>query len=122
VIAIITILAVLSLRPATRILQKVRADQWSDRASADLRFTVEQLRSRFQGKTEFPPVTLERIAADQLVGPAQLRFLRDQRVRFVPFAGADPDDMVVIAVKVDQGFLTEAGLMTETKGAITTPE
>ena len=56
-----------------------------------------------------------------LVGPAQLRFLKDGRVTFVPFAGAGPDELVVILVRLDPGILTDAGLLTETKGAITAP-
>ena len=121
VMAIITILAALFLGPASRILQKARADQWSDRASEDLRATAKQLRRHFGGKTEFPLVTLDQIASRNLVGPSQLRFLRDRRVKFVAFEGDDPNDMVVIAVKLETGFLTEAGLLTETKASITRP-
>ena len=117
--AFITILAALLLGPASRILHKARADQWSDRASEDLQATAKQLRRHLGGKTGFPLVTLDQIAGGNLVGPSQLRFLRDRRVKFVAFEGDDPDDMVVIAVKLDAGFLTEAGLLTETKGAIT---
>lgn len=119
VMAIITILAALLLGSTARVLQKVRADQWSNRASEDLRMTVEQLRRHYQGKSEFPLVTLDQITTRNLVGPSQLRFLRDRRVRFVPFRGADPDAMVVIVVRLDAGFLTDADLLTETKGAIT---
>lgn len=42
-------------------------------------------------------------------------------MRVFPFAGGDPDELVVIAVRLDRGFWTEPGLMTETKGTITAP-
>jgi len=81
VLGIITVLAALLLAPAARTLQKARADQWSDRAGEDLRMTVGQLRRHFQGSTAFPTVTLDQIASRKLVGPSQLRFLKDRRVR-----------------------------------------
>lgn len=102
------------------ILRKVRADQWSDRASEDLRTTVEQLRRHFQGRTDFSVVTYDWIASSNLVGAAQLRFLTDRRVTFFPFTGADPDDTIVIRVRLERGFLMDGGFLTETKGAITT--
>jgi hypothetical protein len=60
--------------------------------------------------------------AGQWVELTQQSFLRDRRVTFFPFAGSDPDDKIVILVRLESGFLTEAGTLTDTKGAITKPE
>lgn len=121
VIAIITVIAGLLLGPAARILKKMRADQWSNRASEELRLVVQQLRSQFRGREDFPAVTLERMASENLVGAAQLSFLRDRRVTFAPFAGSDADDKVVICVVLEAGFFDDGGVLTETKGAIANP-
>lgn len=121
VIAIITVIAGLLLGPAARILKKMRADQWSNRAGEELRLVVQQLRSQFRGREDFPAVTLERMASENLVGAAQLSFLRDRRVAFVPFTGSDADDKVVICVVLEAGFFDDGGVLTETKGAIANP-
>ena len=112
-------LATLALPPALRALQRVRADQWSNRAMTDLMLTVEQLGAHFSGRSDFPEVTLEVIESMQLLAPAQLRFLQDSRVTFIPFAGADPDRKVVIEVRSQKGFLPGSGGVAVTKGAIT---
>lgn len=119
VMAIITVLASLLLGPACRVLQRVRADQWSEDASTLLRSTVSQLNQHFQGERQFPLVTLERIEAKRLFGPTELRFLKDRRVTFIPFDGSDPDDKIVIRVQLRSGFLTDGGQLTESKEAIT---
>jgi hypothetical protein len=84
-----------------------------------LRTTVRQLRTHFQGKQTFPLVTLQDIETRGLLGPFQLDFLKDRRVTFIPFAGSDPDEQVVISVQLEKGFLTDGGVLTETKGRIT---
>ena len=73
--AIILILTTLTLGPAMRVLQKVRADDWAEKAMADLQLTVTQLHAHFRGRVEFPEVTLEAIESIRLVQPTQLRFL-----------------------------------------------
>ena len=119
VIAIILVLAGLVLGPAGHALKRVRADKWGEDSTVRLRATVEQLQKHFRGRQDFPSVTLEAIEAGRLVGPAELDFLKDHRVTFIPFAGADPDEQIVIRVEVERGFLTEAGQQTTTKGDIT---
>jgi prepilin-type N-terminal cleavage/methylation domain-containing protein len=119
VIAIILVLAGLVLGPASRALHRVRADKWAEDSAIRLQATVEQLQKHFQGKHDFPPVMLENIETEHLVGPAELGFLKDRRVTFIPFAGSDPDEKVVIRVELERGYLTEGGFQTETKGAIT---
>lgn len=119
--AIIAILATLVLSPAMRVLQKVRADQWADRAMTDLRLTVSQLRKHFQGQVDFPPVSLDTVERMRFVEPAQLRFLKDPQVTFFPFAGVDPGEQVVIRVRLHRGFLTELSHLEATKGEITRP-
>ena len=119
VIAIILVLAGLVLGPAARALHRVRADKWGEDSAVRLQTTVKQLQKHFQGKRDFAPVTLERIETEHLVGPAELDFLKDRRVTFIPFDGSDPDEKVVIRVELERGYLTESGLQTETKGAIT---
>jgi prepilin-type N-terminal cleavage/methylation domain-containing protein len=121
VIALITILAGLLLGPVSQALRRARAMKWGYEAPALLESTVSQLRKHFQGKKDFPPVTLASLETGSLLDPSQLRFLKDRRVTFVPFAGADPDEQVVIEVRLGSGFLVEAGQLTATKGEITKP-
>ena len=119
--AIISILATLILGPSIRVLQRVRADQWADVATTDLRLTVSQLRAHFQGQVDFPLVTLDAVESMRLVRPAQLRFLKDPQVTFIPFSGADPGEQVVIEVRLHRGFLTDLSHLEATKGEITRP-
>lgn len=118
VIAIILVLAGLVMRPAARALQRARADKWAADAEIRLQATVEQLQQHLQGKVDFAPVTLGRIEAEHMVGPLELKFLKDSRVTFTPFAGADPEEKVVIQVELQRGHWTDPGQATETKGAI----
>ena len=117
--AIIMVLASLLLGPAARVLQRVRADQWSEDASVLLHSTVSQLNQHLQGKQQSPLITLKDIEAQRLVGPSELRFLKDRRVTFVPFTASDPDDKIVIHVKLARGYLNGGGTLIETKGALT---
>ncbi len=121
VIAIITILAGLLLGPVSRALQKARAMKWGNEAPVLLDATVTELRRHFRGMRDFPPVTLELLETGRLLEEAQLRFLKDRRVRFFPFTGADADDRVVIEVRIDAGVLVAAGTLRATKGEITRP-
>jgi len=121
VIALITILAGLLLGPVSRALRRARAMKWGHEAPVLLDSTVRQLKQHFQGKTGFPPVTLRALETAGLLEPSQCRFLKDRRVTYYPFAGADPDGQVVIEVRLERGFLTEAGELTATKGDITKP-
>jgi prepilin-type N-terminal cleavage/methylation domain-containing protein len=121
VMAIITVLAGLVLGPASRALRKVRAEKWADDAEVQVQTTVRQLRTHFQGKQTFPRVTLQHLETNGLVGPVQLDFLKDRRVTFIPFAGSDPDEQVVIRVQLEKGFLTDGGVLIETKSRITKP-
>ena len=116
---IILVLASLLFGPVTRVLGRVLADQWSDQASNLLGRTVHHLNQYFQGMDSFPPVTLDFIEAKGLLKPDELRFLKDQRVTFIPFACSDPDSQVVIVVQLKHGFWTDAGELTERKQAIT---
>jgi len=119
VIAIITVLASLVTGSAVKVLQRARADQWSDRASGLLHSTVEQLHQRLQARQDFPLVTVDRIETEAWLKPAEIRFLKEPEVTFVPFSGSDPDDKVVIRVELRRGFLTQSGALTQTKGWIT---
>ncbi len=118
VIAIILVLAGLFLGPASRVLQRVRADQWADQAEVHLQATVKQLQKHCRARPDFPPLTLDRLQSERLLGSAELAFLKDSRVTFVPFGGSDPDEKVVIRVELRKGYLTEAGVLAETKGEI----
>jgi hypothetical protein len=118
-IAFILVLAGLVLGPAGHALRRVRAAKWTEDSAVRLQAAVEQLQKHFQGREDFPPVTLESIAAGRLLGPLELDFLKDHRVTFIPFAGADPDEQIVIRVELERGFLSEAGQQTRTKGDIT---
>lgn len=119
VISIIMVLASLLLGPASRVLGRVLADQWSDQASNLLAETVNELNQRFQGLDSFPLVTLEQIEVQGLLKPRELRFLKDPRVTFVPFTGSDPADKIVIQVQLKRGFWTEGSELIERKEAIT---
>jgi competence protein ComGC len=119
VIGIIMVLAGLLLGPATRVLQRVRADKWGEETSIRLASIVEQLQKHFRGKEDFPSVTLDRIDSERLVGSFERSFLHDHRVTFTPFAGSDPDEKVVIKVEVQRGYFTDPGIQSATKGDIT---
>jgi hypothetical protein len=95
------------------------ADKWYDQASYLLGETVSHLNQHFQGQQDFPLVTIEAIEAQGLLKPAELHFLKDSRVTFVPFSGADPNEKVVILVRLKHGFLTEGSELIERKEAIT---
>jgi prepilin-type N-terminal cleavage/methylation domain-containing protein len=119
VIAIITVLAALLLGAANRVLQKVRADQWTEQAEEHLWQIAEKLQTEYQGKRTFPLVTLADLESHGTLNPAQIRFLEDSRVTFTPFAATDDDEKVVISVQLDKGFWGAAGFRTATKGEIT---
>ena len=95
--------------------------KWGDEAPALLTSTVNQLKKHFQGKTVFPPVTLTALENAGLLEPSQLRFLKDQRVTYFPFAGSDPDEQIVILVRLERGFLVDEGELTATKEDIVEP-
>ncbi len=121
VIALITILAGLLLGPVNRALRRARAMEWGQDAPVLLQAVVTRLQKHFQGRKDFPPVTLAALEGGGLLEPSQLQFLKDRRVTFTPFAGTDPDEQVVIHVRLERGFLTEAGWLTASKGDITKP-
>ena len=120
-IAIIAVLASLLLGASARVLKRMRAAEWGDKASFQLDLVRDQLRKRFQGLEDFPTVTLEKLEAEGVLSPTQLRFLRDRRVAYVPFSGADPTNLVVVAVRIESGFLTSADTLVLTKGEIVAP-
>ncbi len=117
--AIIMVLAGLLLGPASRVLRRVRADEWGEKSATRLQTTVEQLKHHFEGQQNFPLVTLKKIEANHWVNALELDFLKDRRVTFIPFADSDPDEKTVIQVIVDRGYWTEAGLRLVAKGDIT---
>ncbi len=117
--AIVALLATLLLGPASKALGKARAMQWADKAGFMTGEISARLNPLFAGQKEFTRVTQEQLESDHLLTPSQVRFLKDKRVTFVPFAGSDPDGMVVIDVTLKAGFLTSAGSIIVTKGEIT---
>jgi prepilin-type N-terminal cleavage/methylation domain-containing protein len=119
VMAILTVLAGLLLGPASQALRKARAMQWANQAEVQLEWTVQQLQTHYRGKQSFPLVTLPYLKAHGLLAPGQLGFLEDSRVQFTPFASTDPEEKMVIRVRLDEGFLTRSGYLTATKGQIT---
>ena len=121
VMGLITILAGILLGPVSRVMRKARAMEWGDQAPRLLNSTVQRLRTQFQGKKDFPVVTLAALEEGGLLDPSHQRFLRDRRVTFYPFAGSDPDAAVVVLVRIESGFLTEAGQLAATKGEIARP-
>ena len=125
VIGIITVLAGLLLGPVARAMHRAQAMKWAESAQVQLQAIVHQLRAHFRGRQDFPSVTLEQLEAGHLLDSSMLSFLKDRRVSFIPFSGSDPDDQVVILVKIESGFLTkfftDTGFLTETKGSLTKP-
>jgi hypothetical protein len=119
VFMIITILGGLLLGAVNRALRRARAMQWSQDAPVFLDATVARLKARFEGSVDFPPVTLSWLETNNVLDGSHLGFLRDRRVTFYPFSGVDPDDHVVIHVRIEPGFLVEAGSLTAVKADIT---
>ncbi len=120
-IAIIAVLASLLLGASGRVLKRMRAAEWGDKAPVQLDLVREKLRKRFQGLDAFPTVTLEKLEADGVLQPTQIRFLNDKRVAYVPFSGVDPTNLVVVAVRIDSGFFTDRATLVLTKGEIVEP-
>lgn len=120
-IAIIGVLAGLLLGPVARAMHRAQAMKWGDEAPQKLHTVIHRLRAQFQGKANFPTVTLQQLEDNQWLDSSLISFLKDRRVSFIPFKGSDPEDQVIIAVKIESGFLTEAQILTEKKEAITKP-
>lgn len=118
-LAIIAVLATLLLGPASRALGKARAMQWNDRAHALTAEITDRLHQVFVGQKEFKRVTLADLEKDGLLTAAQAKFPRDDRVRFTPFAGSDPDELTVIQVAFKPAFLDPGGIVQVTKGELT---
>ncbi len=118
-VAIIAVLATMLLGPAGRALAKARAMQWNNRAHALTADITDRLHAIFVGQTTFTRVTLADLERDGLVTTSQARFLKEDRVRFSPFSGSDPDGLAVIEVELKPGFLESGGLIRVTKGNIT---
>jgi prepilin-type N-terminal cleavage/methylation domain-containing protein len=121
VIAIIAVLASLLLGASARVLKRIRADEWGDKSSFQFGLVQEKLRKRFAGREDFPAVTLEQLEAEGVLQPTQVRFLRDKRVAFVPFSGAEPSNFVVVALRIERGFFTDAETRVLTKGEVVAP-
>lgn len=119
VMAIIAVLATLLLGPAGRALGKARAMQWNNRAEALTGEITDRLRKVFAGQKEFRRVALEDLERDGVLLASQVRFLRDPRVTFTPFAGSDPDEFPVITVRLKPGFLEPGGTLSVVKGELT---
>lgn len=117
--AIVALLATLLLGPASKALGKARAMQWADKAGFMTGEISARLNQLFAGQKEFTRVTLDQLESDHLLTTSQVRFLKDKRVTLFPFAGNDPDGMVVIDGTLKPGFLTSAGSIVVTKGEIT---
>lgn len=120
--AIIAVLATLLLGPAGRALKRARAMQWADIAERQTEQVAEQLQRYLNGRDNYPLQTLDGLEGAGALGPAQVRFLRDRRVTFTPFSGADPDEMVIISAQLESGFLTTAGTITVTKARTKPPK
>jgi type II secretory pathway pseudopilin PulG len=121
VIALIMVLATLLLGAASRVLQKVRADQWTEQADVQLGMIVKELKTHYQGKRTFPLVTLANLESHGILNPAQIRFLNDPRVTFAPFSATDDEEKIVISVQIEKGFWGAGGVLAATKGLITKP-
>jgi hypothetical protein len=121
VFALITILASLLLGPVSHALRRARAMKWAEDAEHLLHTTVTKLRTHFAGQQGFPEITLAFLETSGILDAQHVRFLKDRRVVFTPFAGGDSEEKVVIWVKLESGFLTTAGSLTTTKGEITKP-
>lgn len=121
-IAIVAVLATLLLGPVSRALKRARAMQWADVAGRQTELVAEQLQRYLNGREDYPQLTLDALETSGVLGLAQVRFLRDKRVTFTPFSGADPDEMAIISAQLESGFLTTAGTITVTKARTKPPK
>lgn len=115
-IAIIAVLATLLLGPVGRALRNARNMQWADQSEAHANAVEQQLRSFLGDRQDFPSLSLEALEALNIFPSAEVRFLHDRRVTFIPVAGSDPDDKVFLSVRLESGFLTSSGYLTHTRG------
>lgn len=118
-IAIILVLAGLVIAPAGRVIRRVRADAWDEKVNVRLQAAVDQLRRHLMAEPAFGLLTLDRIESNRWVGPLEMDFLRDSRVTFTPFSPSDPDTKVVVQVRIERGFWTDAGFQTRVKQDLT---
>jgi prepilin-type N-terminal cleavage/methylation domain-containing protein len=120
-IAIVAVLAGLLLGPVGRAMKRARAMQWGEFANREFGEVVQQMRKTFGGRTDYPRVTLPDLEALGLFNQAQMTFLHDSRVSFLPFAASDPEGQAVIQARIDGGFLTSAGTLIASKHDVTQP-
>lgn len=122
VLAIIAVLAALLLGPVSRVMKNARAMQWADIAERQTNLVVEELRRFLGDRVNYPLLTLDGLEGTGALGLEQVRFLRDKRVTFTPFSGADPDETIIISVQLESGFLTSAGAITVAKSRLKPPK
>lgn len=119
VIAIIVLLAGLLLGPIARVMGRARAMHWGETVDRQISAVGERLKSFLAGRDDYPAVTLPGLEAAAVFNQEQLAFLHDRCVAFFPFQPSSPNDAVVVAARVESGFLTTGGNRTLTKGMIT---
>lgn len=119
VVAIIGILASLLLGPVSRALQKARAAEWADKVNQRIERVVNALRAHCSKGPVTDRLNPEQLFERGIIDSEQLRFLGDRRVRYVPFVTADPDDLVVIEVRIPRSFLNDEGVERVRKERLT---
>lgn len=122
VIAIIGILASLLLGPASRAMSRARDADWANKAYHQIELLVNSLQAHYQTRAVTKRLTPQELFDQGVIDEIQLGFLKDRRVRFVPFASADPDDLVVLQVQIPKSFLNDSTTERVLKVRITDPD
>ncbi len=120
VIGIIAILATLLAGAAGNVLARISADAWAERAQMRMERLQTALRPFYEAHSVTMPLDPDQLKAANVISDELYFFLKDRRVRFVPFTSGDPDDLIVLTVVCRKGFFTEGDLMLS-KAEITPP-
>ena len=115
VIAIIAIMASLLAGPALRALDKAKALEW-EHANLTDEFR-DSLRKHFGNSPAYPEFSRDALFEAGIVSRNVFEFLKDKRVRYVPFSSRDPDEKIILEVRV-----SHKDVRTLTKASVRPPE
>jgi competence protein ComGC len=108
-IGIIAILVGLLLGPVLKALFRVKAWEWSDKASNFVSLVAEKLGKYCTETTDYPASSAEELHQLGVFSAQIMEFLRSSKVEYFPFLSSDPDDKLILRVRMSKKeFLTLA--------------
>jgi len=70
-----------------------------ERFTAEMRRVESDFRKYFHGKSDYPPYTLDQLAAAGILSHAASDFIAEHGGRYTPFSPATPEDTVVLTIR-----------------------